>query len=550
MKQQQMTINFLSAWQSNLFYRTKRIYFLIAIVGLIASTEASAINISAVYFSACQRETGIIVHVDENVIQLLNLKGKIKMIHRFNIIYMANYPLGRISISQIENPEIAELVSIKTVFENKIVDLVEGWMIDFSEDQISFLTLSGTETIIDTVDIWDIEVKHPTEPIEFSNFSRKRLLFHHPYPFNHCKPDPNGESDPNPDIIYPQHLLGDPLLIKKELDRLKIGYDRLRGYHDDKVFYAVPQTYSNNTTLGLWSNIGSRYGASGNRQNNFIPEVKSELSEGPFGFQRVLVTGNSLMPYGIHEEPQMQFYYALKADYIHFGFMLDFNRFYIGEQKYKWQKTDLLTNDDRWNDSLIVSGGFDYGPFALDLTIWDRLEYAIKSKSNFHHDDMNLNKMGLKFQNRFFKAELFYGIGVDEKEEPMPLSSDESSPIQAYIKAYNDALASKPYFRTKIQLIRANFDFITFGDIQTIYSLIYRNVEFYREKDLLQQGEFHYSSQSITNSIYLDYNLDEDLKISGYASLELFSNEFGEIGLDDNDSASFVKAGFRLALFF
>lgn len=545
-----MIISFLLAWQSNLFYKTKRKFVSITIFGFIISSQASAINISAVYFSACQRETGIIINVDENTIQLINLKGQIKIIDRFNIIYMANYPLGEISIPKIENPEATELVLIKTIFEQKVVDLVEGWMVDFSDDQISFLTLSGTETIIDTVDIWDMEVRKPNHPIVFTGFIAKSLLFHHPYPFNHCKPDLNGKAGNKPDIIYPQHLLEDPLLIKKELDRLKVGYDRLKGYNNDKIFYAVPQTYSNSTTLGLWSNIGSRYGASGNRQNNFVPEIRSELSEGPFGFQRILVTGNSLMPFGIHEEPQMQFYYALKADYIHFGFMLDFNRFYIGEQKYMWQKSDLLTNDDRWNDSLIVSGGFDYGPFAVDLTIWDRLEYAIQYGENFHHDDMNLNKMGLKYQNRFFKAELFYGIGVDEKKEPIPLSSDASSPIQAYIKAYNDALLSKPYFRTKLQFLRVNFSFVTFGDIQTAYSLIYRNAAFNREKDLLQQGEFHYSSQSLTNSLFLDYNLDEDIKISGFTSLELYSNRFGDVTLEDSDASSFAKLGFRLALFF
>ena len=101
---------------------------------------------------------------------------------------------------------------------------------DHSEDQFSFISTTGTPTVVDTEDIWDIEIT----PLSQSISSEPSLLspyeFVHPYPFMECKTETEGigavkKLKPR---IYPQYLLSEPLLIKNELDRLKKGYDRLQ----------------------------------------------------------------------------------------------------------------------------------------------------------------------------------------------------------------------------------------------------------------------------------------------------------------------------------
>jgi len=510
--------------------------------------DTYAIDISSVYTSACQRENGVIVNVDDSKIQLLTLSGTIKEINRFNIIYISYYPVGHLPISKVLNAGTSELVTIKSVYNNEVVELVRGWMIDHSEEQISFLTLDGTEAVIDIREIWDIDFLPVVGDIEFPTAKAKNYQLVHPYPFMHC--NQNDRSIDDPFLIYPQHLLEDPILIKNELDRLMEGYDRLRDYENDRKFYAVPEVYGNDAILGVWGNYGSRYGASRNRNNNFIPEIRAENSDGPFGFQTVLVTGNSLMPYGLHEESQMHLYYGLKADYVHFAIMLDFNRYVIGETKYQWHKEDLLENDDRQNDTLNITGGFDYGAFAFDLSIWNRIQYGVRFGDYFHEDDMNLNKTGLSFQNRLLKMEIYYGFGTDEKPEELTLPDDAEPWVQAYIEAYNAELAKIPEFSAEFKLLRFNVVFSWLDPFRPRYSLIYRSIELVVEPNIDGEGAFKYQGRSLTNVVYGEYDLDDDIKLSGYLSIELHENDFGLTNLDDSASQTYPKIGMNMALVF
>lgn len=538
--------NSLLPWRWNLSCRPN-CWLLGLFVWLLFASTSHAIDISAVYTSSCQRENGVIINVDESKIQLLTLSGVIKDIPRFNIIYLAYYPVGHTPISTVKDTAGSELVVIKSIYNNQVVDLVKGWMIDHSEEQVSFLTLDGTETVINIKEIWDINFETIVGDIKFPTEKRKKYLFVHPYPFMHCEQD--SPSD-NAFLIYPQHLLEDPILIKNELDRLMEGYDRLRDYDNDKVFYAIPQVYGNEATLGVWANIGSRYGASKNRNNNFIPDIKNESSDGPFGFQSILITGSSLMLYGLHEEPQMHFYYGLKADYVHFSIMIDFVRYVIGETKYHWHKDDLSDYDNRENDTLDISGGFDYGPFAINLSIWNRIQYGIRHGDLFHEDDIRLNKTGLFYQNRHFKIELYYGFGSDEKPEDIQLPDDAEPWEQAYIEIYNAELAKIPPFFTDFKYFRFNMmlNWLTF--IRPTYSLIYRSIELVREPNIDGEGAFQYKGRSFTNTVYLDYRMDDEIKLSGYLSLELHQNDYGLTNLDDSSSQTYPKMGINMALVF
>ena len=69
--------------------------FFLLIFGLVLPLGLSAVNISSVYFSSCNRENGVIIHVDENRVQMLGLDGAILDIPRYEIIYMSYYPLGK-----------------------------------------------------------------------------------------------------------------------------------------------------------------------------------------------------------------------------------------------------------------------------------------------------------------------------------------------------------------------------------------------------------------------------------------------------------------------
>lgn len=516
--------------------------------GGIQVTELKAIQISAVYFSGCSREVGVFLDVNKSKVRLLNLNGEIKVIPRYNISYIAQYPVGKLPIQSVNsNPDI-QLIDIKTLYRNEPVDLVKGWMIDHGDDQISFLTIEGNDTVIDINDIWDFRMFSPNEKIVFSR-DRKvpEYRFIHPYPFAHCQK--SDEKSRGEFKIYPQHLLEEPVLIKAELDRLQEGFDRVESYDTDKKFYPEPHVYDNSVTLSLWGSLGLRHAVSKNRNSSFIPSVVSQLSEGPYGFQRVWVTGSAPMPYSVHEEPQIQAYYRMKSDFVHLSVNYDVSRFLVGEDAYHWTKDDLRNEDTRWNEKFHVTGGFDYGHYSVEFAYTD-IEYAVRGGDDFFTDSFFLNKFGFFLNYKDIGIDIYYGFGSDSKED-LDLDKDSSSDEE---KAYKDKLQrdhdQKSDFNGEFKFYRVNINFKSLENIQPVYSMIYRTTDFERQADYLGNGEFKYKSQSLTNSLYLSYPLGYDLSMTGFVAAEMLRSQYGKTAEDHKVSAIYVKGGASLALTF
>ena len=520
--------------------------FLALFALLLWGQVAWGINFSSIYVSSCQREIGVIVQVDENTVHLLTLEGQARKIPRFDIIYIASYPMGFPRIREVSGSSGFNLVTIRTLHEGQIVDLLRGWMTDYSEEQISFLTTDGTETVIDIANIWDIEIAPFTDTLQFKQTRNINHRFHPPYPFLKCPEDHSGETggEGKPVTLYPQFLLGDPLMIKKELDRLEKGYTRLTEYADNKKFYPVPQVYGNDTILGLWYNTGSRYGASQSRTNNLIPMLRSELSEGPFHFQRVWITGAGPMPWSIQEEIQNQLYYRLKSDYLHFSILYDIERLVIGESTYRWKSEDLNPRDDRINEIFHIGGGFDRGPFAFGYTITNT-QYAIRFDDRFFFSRAMLHKFDLTYHHRDFRVDFIHAFGSDRKPTVAEAARGNT---EEDLQAAEAELALIPDWEGDHRIYRFNLRLTLSGDFQLLYSAIHRKLDFHLGPDPDGLGEFVYRSESVTNALYLDFPLDPDLRLHLYFSLEAHSNSFGLILHDESDSAYYPKGGIGLML--
>jgi hypothetical protein len=503
--------------------------------------SAEAMQLSAVYLSACRREVGVILRVEREQVHMLALDGSIRTLSRFDIIYFAFYPLGEAPMDRVAGNDKVDLVTVRTIFQGEPRELVRGWMVDYSEEQISFLTSEGGEQVIDTGDIWELEMAPQEETTRFPPRAVIPYRFVHPYPFTHCGygDEPPVEAGSERHTIFPQTQLGDPLLIKAELDRLEEGYARTEGYRDSQKFYAVPQLFANETLLGISVNAGSRYGATGTRKNSFIPVLVSGLSEGPFGFQRVWVAGAAPMPYSVHEEVQTQLYYRLKADYLHFSFQYDINQAIIGSSNYKWQPGDLDSNDDRWSEIFHIAGGFDYGPLAFELGLTS-VGYAVRQETNFFEDRAELLKLGFTFHRRGFKSDFYYGIGTDQKPSLEELTENGS---EEDVEEAEAKLAAIPDFHTRLRFFRMNLAFPGTGRTRLTYSLIYRWLDFERKEDLEGLGAFRYVGRSLTNALYKDFSLNEDLTLSLFASLEAVANRSGDTGLKGEGAHTFPKAG-------
>ena len=525
---------------------------LILASSLILKGSAIGVQISAVYKGTCDREIGIILSVDDSKINLLNLQGDTKTIRRFEIIYIAQYPLGKLSLPKINPSKNLQIIEIKTLFGNKVVNLLEGWMTNYSEESISFLTSEGIEVVVDKNDIWDIEIKKQNEIIQLnSDQSSFKFQFMHPHPFSSCKYE--RESKEGFDL-FPQHLLEEPILIKNELDYLQKGAEDLEEYVKEKIFYPRPQVYKNTTILGIWTGFNYRYGSSSTRNSNLIPVLRSELSEGLYKFQRVIVTGTAPMNFSIHEEPQTQFLYHAKSGYLHFSFFYDFSRLLLGDESYKWSPNDLNKYDNRETEMMHFAGGLDYANSSMGYSSAS-VTYGVRHENLNHADSFTLNSYYFLYSHRLFKGGLYYGFSsAKEKRKEnsnKKIPDDASDEERAYLEYLNSQLALEPKVDVYFKFYRFNLDFTDFIDLKPRYSLIYKTINFTRGVDQNNEGEFIYKGQSFTNSIYLTKELkDEDLIFSGFFSIEFLSNKSGIKDYAKAFEMNVFKFGLNIGLVF
>jgi len=373
---------------------------------LLTARPAFALNVLGVYRAACDRVMGVVVRVERRDVHLLTLSGQLVTIPRHEIVSLTYYPVPNLPISNITLGADFPVYRVLALQGKQIVDLVEGWPIDYSEEKISFLQRDGKDLVINRDSIWSLEIVPSVTQQATATLTADGLDYAHPQASGFCE---GAQTAAGRRQIFPQQFLNDEVVIKRELDRLQEGYEKVEKYSHDQLFYAVPEIYRNETSLGMWLSLGSRHGAN-DRRNNLTPLLTDELSFGPFGYQHVIMTGSAPNRLLIHEEPQTQIFYAFKAAYFHASVFFDPNLVLVGE-KYAWRYSDFSDNDanDRWVESFLIELGFDIGNLSMQLVPVSVASIGMGGKVGYRKVDQNLWRLGPRFVHRRFQADVTAG---------------------------------------------------------------------------------------------------------------------------------------------
>lgn len=489
-----------------------------ALIALWLGIEAHAVTLHAIYTASCQRDVGIILDVSPNRVFLLNLNGDITSLERYEIIYFATYPLDVVPMPTVNNPASIPLVEVKTWLGGKLQTLVRGWPVDFSKDKISFLSLRGSEIVIDRSSIWRVDFDHEINPLQFTSRPQNSYEFVHPYAFSDCEKE-NSKSTARRVKVSPQQLLSDPVSIKRELDRLVIGHEDVRNYESRQQFYAVPEVYSNDTTLGLWLASANRYGSSSNRKNNFTPLLENQTSSGPFGFQSTFRTGSGPLYSTIHEENQTQVYYRLKADYFHFSALFDPSLLLVGS-RYNWNKDDLDLYDVRAVESAAIEFGFDYQRWAIELHVAGAENFGARAGDDFRRGSLNLPRLGLRYQRPTWMVHVFGGNSGGEF--------------------------------AGLTLVRMNFEYSPGRSHKYLFSLIKRDLTFDSLSDIDPSNKkFRVESASFTAAAYAYFRFKSRYWFGLSASLESDeTSSLDTLGVSRHKKHLFPKGAGYLSLSF
>lgn len=384
------------------------------LVGVLSYAEqALALNVHAVYRTACTREIGIIIDVEKRELTLLGLDGNVRRIPRYEVASIAYYPVSGIEIDPERVHRSRPALEIRTLQNGELVPLLIGWPVDFNQERIAFVNLDGQEVVVHRDRIWSLEYLEHL-PRRGKAHQSAKLDFVHPHAVGFCNRAPIG-----PDVrpVFPQQFINDQVVIKRELDRLMEGHEEVREYERDQSFYPMPEIYRNETALGLWTSHGQKHGATASRPNNLTPVLYDELSLGPFGYQHRLITGAAPMPFSVHTEAQTQIYYRFKAAYFHASAMFDPNVLLVGSE-YDWQLDDLANDrpDLRIVEALMIELGFDWGPVALQISPGALGMIAARNGNAFATEERALFRFGPRVTLRDWEAELLVGIS-DERGE-------------------------------------------------------------------------------------------------------------------------------------
>ncbi len=391
---------------------------ILALLFLIAATKAQAIDVVAMYRGSCQVDTGVVLRVDSKSVTYLAMTGKVVRIPRYEVVGIASYPLPGLPVKGFEATKdvTSDLFEFHTYRDGKVVPLATGWPIEYNAEHIQVLTQTGRDHLVVRDEIWGVKAVPPGAGVAFDGSGLKQQAYRlrHPLTFEKCADNvTSGAGDPIP--IIPQVTYDNPIAIKRYHDHLKEGYAKIKEYEDRQGFYAVPQYYSNRTFLGTWAILGSRYANIGARQVNFLPLVQDELSDGPFGFQRIVRSGVAPLAWGLHEEPTVQIFYGLKADYVHFEFFVDPTAPLIGQQ-YNYSIGQLNSVDDRLVEKGGVEFGFDFGYFAL-VTAFSEGNMAIRGGDYFHDESFGSSRSGMAFQYNYYKLAFYLGNDTVELDD-------------------------------------------------------------------------------------------------------------------------------------
>lgn len=487
------------------------------IASFVAVTPAAlALDISAFYVGSCRRVVGIPLRVDDESIEVLAVNGDTTVLPRHEINLIATYPSSTVPFRRITGVKTALPLSIMTWRDRKMVELVRGWPVEFTQDKIAFLTLSGRGFVLDRSSIWQIEtLEAPTKTEFYGNRDGDdtSLVFVHPQILANCPLETVSTAKKRQ--LVAQQLLSEPITIKRELDRLQKGHEVIDSYRRKQAFFPVPALYGNQTSLQLWTSIGSRYGSSKNRSNNFTPLVKSEHWTGPFLYQHQFMTGSGLHIHSLHDEPQTLAAYQFKADYIQFGVMSDLQFLLIGGEKYRWREEDIDGEDLRLNDTARVFAAIDYGRFSLLFLPTSSGNVGVRYNGLFVEDGVSLPLFGFSYRVPDLYADFITGSDTSGK---MQMSFFRAN-IRYQLNALTQMTASY------ISRAQQSIDFIG------------------------KRFDFDMKSQTVTASI--EHLHRSRFPIGGYFSVEQLSGRFSGTGLATVDRADTrFKAGVMVGINF
>lgn len=315
---------------------------------------AHSLELQGFVTNDCQRHVGIIVHVENKEVELINLKGELEVIdqERIETVYVFNLIDNPIEKVVVEPRLARRLRAIYT--EDSREPRALAFPVRFIEDLIVFYSLDGKSHVYTFADLFKVR------PAPNNAVGTHKPVFYRPSTFEFASQ--SAKCPGSSGTAKATRVLADKISISEFLHAMEDGFESLVSFEERTYLYAKPMLFDPNTRLGLVF-VGQR-----DEPNLAFPLYFQWASGQPYRFQSFNVVGSKPNEFLPNAEPVFGFRSDVKSHFFHGHFAGNFVGLPAGERVFLGSVFKLkgdLTVQPSFN-YLAMMGG-DYGPYSVSV---------------------------------------------------------------------------------------------------------------------------------------------------------------------------------------
>lgn len=219
--------------------------FALAAFLLMAVIPAQALEVQGLVTADCKDHVGIIIHVDDNWVEMIDLGGRFQRVRQsaVNNVFIFNVidnPIEKIEVG----PEAQARLKALYV-ENSKDPRALAFPVRFLEDLVIFYSLEGQSHVHTLADIYKLRPAGNETSGTHATANYKKTSFDLSGPFSHCR------SESAAGAVKPTRMLGDKISIADFFRGFQDGYETLESFQERTYLYARPLLFEQRTRLGL-----------------------------------------------------------------------------------------------------------------------------------------------------------------------------------------------------------------------------------------------------------------------------------------------------------
>lgn len=305
----------------------------------------------------CQRKLGLIVRVDEGLVDIINLDGRTETIEQSSIetVYIFDVIENPFATFHIDEKSLGDLKGV--YLENSAEPSVYAFPVRFVEDLLIFYSLDGKTHVHTLNDIYRLRPAPPNLLGPHPTKSSKSFQFLFSDSSSKCPWDSNKPG------VSPTRVLADQISITEYLHSLEQGYERLDSFEERTYLYARPYLFPKRSRLGLMFS-GAREEPGLN-----LPLFFQWSSGESYRFQSYNVVGLKSHEFTPNTEPVFSVRSDVKSHLFHASFIGNVVGLPAGNSIFLRQDFMKLDDDFSVQPSFnyIAMMGGDYGPYSVSV---------------------------------------------------------------------------------------------------------------------------------------------------------------------------------------